>query len=41
MLAKSNPDEAHKLLQLAQKDVLDRWRIYENMASMQMKEAQL
>jgi pyruvate-ferredoxin/flavodoxin oxidoreductase len=34
MLAKSNPDEAHHLLQLAQKDVLDRWKIYEHMAHM-------
>ena len=41
MLAKSHPEEAHELLELAQQDVLDRWRIYENMASMQMKEAQL
>jgi pyruvate-ferredoxin/flavodoxin oxidoreductase len=34
MLAKSNPDEAHHLLELAQKDVLDRWKIYENMVNM-------
>jgi len=36
MLAKSNPDEARHLLELAQKDVLDRWRIYENMVHMPM-----
>src|ERR1022692_1891056 len=34
MLAKSNPDEAHRLLDLAQQDVLDRWKIYENMVHM-------
>jgi len=34
MLAKSNPDEASHLLELAQKDVQDRWRIYENMVNM-------
>jgi len=34
MLAKSNPDEAHRLLELAQKDVLDRWKLYEYMAHM-------
>jgi len=34
MLAKSHPDEAHHLLELAQKDVLDRWKIYENMVNM-------
>jgi len=36
MLVKSNPDEAHHLLEEAQKDVLDRWRIYENMVHMPM-----
>ena len=36
MLVKSNPDEASHLLELAQKDVLDRWRIYENMVHMPM-----
>ena len=41
MLVKSNPDEAHALLELAQKDVLDRWRIYENMTKMPMQEVQL
>jgi len=34
MLAKSHPDEAHHLLELAQQDVLDRWKIYENMVHM-------
>jgi len=34
MLAKSNPDEAHRLLELAQQDVLNRWKIYENMVNM-------
>jgi pyruvate-ferredoxin/flavodoxin oxidoreductase len=36
MLAKSNPDQASHLLELAQQDVLDRWRIYENMVHMPM-----
>ncbi len=34
MLAKSNPEEAHRLLDLAQHDVLSRWKIYEHMAAM-------
>ncbi|HVN04765.1 MAG TPA: pyruvate:ferredoxin (flavodoxin) oxidoreductase, partial [Bryobacteraceae bacterium] len=34
MLAKSNPEEAHHLLGLAQQDVLNRWKIYENMVNM-------
>ncbi len=34
MLAKSNPGEAQRLLELAQQDVLDRWKIYEHMAHM-------
>jgi pyruvate-ferredoxin/flavodoxin oxidoreductase len=33
MLVKSNPDQAHRLLELAQQDVIDRWKIYEHMAS--------
>ena len=41
MLAKSHPDEAHGLLELAQQDVVTRWKIYENMANMPTKEAQL
>ena len=39
MLAKSNPDEAHGLLELAQQDVVTRWKIYEHMANMPTKEA--
>jgi len=39
MLAKSNPDEAHRLLDLAQQDVLERWKIYENMVHMPMNGA--
>jgi pyruvate-ferredoxin/flavodoxin oxidoreductase len=34
MLAKSNPEEAHRLLKLAQQDVLGRWKLYEHMANM-------
>jgi pyruvate-ferredoxin/flavodoxin oxidoreductase len=34
MLAKSHPDEAAHLLELAQQDVLNRWKIYENMVNM-------
>jgi pyruvate-ferredoxin/flavodoxin oxidoreductase len=33
MLAKSNPEEARHLLDLAQEDVVSRWKIYEHMAS--------
>ncbi|HBR15841.1 MAG TPA: pyruvate:ferredoxin (flavodoxin) oxidoreductase [Candidatus Omnitrophica bacterium] len=32
MLAKTNPVEAKRLMDLAQQDIDDRWRIYENMA---------
>jgi pyruvate-ferredoxin/flavodoxin oxidoreductase len=39
MLAKSNPDEARRLLELAQQDVLDRWKIYENMVHMPIDSA--
>jgi pyruvate-ferredoxin/flavodoxin oxidoreductase len=39
MLAKSNPEQAHHLLDLAQKDVLDRWKIYENMVHMPVEGA--
>ncbi len=35
MLARSRPVEAERLLQLAQEDVLERWRRYEQMAAMQ------
>ena len=34
MLTKSKPEEAERLIQLAQKDVLSRWRMYENLAAM-------
>jgi pyruvate-ferredoxin/flavodoxin oxidoreductase len=30
MLAKSNPEQARKLLQLAEEDVGSRWKLYEN-----------
>jgi len=33
MLAKSNPEEAKRLLELAQQDASARWRLYEQMAS--------
>jgi pyruvate-ferredoxin/flavodoxin oxidoreductase len=33
MLARSNPDSARELLHLAEKDVLRRWRVYENRAA--------
>ncbi len=33
MLAKSHPDEARELLELAEEDVRKRWKIYEHMAS--------
>jgi pyruvate-ferredoxin/flavodoxin oxidoreductase len=32
MLAKSNPDEAQRLLHLAEEDVAHRWKLYEHMA---------
>jgi pyruvate-ferredoxin/flavodoxin oxidoreductase len=32
MLTKSNPEEARRLLDLAQQDVGMRWKIYEHMA---------
>jgi len=32
MLAKSNPDEAHRLLKLAEEDVASRWKLYEHMS---------
>ncbi len=34
MLVNSNPDEAKKLLQAAQENVNDRWKLYQHMASM-------
>ncbi|MDZ4241407.1 MAG: hypothetical protein U1D99_01125, partial [Candidatus Omnitrophota bacterium] len=33
MLSKSKPDEAKRLMELAQKDVHDRWKIYEAMSA--------
>ena len=32
MLAKSNPEEAARLLKLAQQDVAERWKLYDYMA---------
>ena len=34
MLAKSNPEEAKRLLDLAEEDVTARWKLYEHMAHM-------
>ena len=34
MLAKSNPEQAKKLLTLAQEDVAGRWKLYSDMAAM-------
>ena len=34
MLVKSNPEEAKRLLALAEEDVKSRWKIYEYMANM-------
>jgi hypothetical protein len=34
MLAKSNPDQAKKLLTLAQEDVASRWKLYDYWAHM-------
>jgi pyruvate-ferredoxin/flavodoxin oxidoreductase len=36
MLAKSNPDEAKRLLSLAEEDVKNRWKLYEYMSTMPM-----
>ena len=33
ILTKSQPKEARRLLEIAQQDVYDRWRLYQNMAS--------
>jgi len=40
MLTKSHPEEAAKLLELAQEDVNKRWRSYEHLASMKYGEAE-
>ncbi len=34
MLTKSNPEEAQRLLALAQTDVQQRWKLYEHWANM-------
>ncbi len=38
MLASSNPQEAKRLLELAQRDVNERWKLYNHWASMEMEE---
>ena len=35
MLARSNPDRAHRLFDLAQKDIDERWHLYEQMAGIE------
>jgi len=35
MLVKSNPEQAQKLLELAQQDVASRWKLYEHMSHQQ------
>jgi hypothetical protein len=37
MLAKSNPEEAARLLVLAQEDVAARWKLYEHMSHQEVK----
>jgi pyruvate-ferredoxin/flavodoxin oxidoreductase len=37
MLVRSNPEEAKRLLKLAQEDVMARWRLYEHWAAMEIK----
>jgi len=37
MLAKSNPEEAQRLLKLAQEDVASRWKLYEHMSHQEAK----
>jgi pyruvate-ferredoxin/flavodoxin oxidoreductase len=37
MLAKSNPDEAKRLLALAEEDVTARWKLYEHMSHQEVK----
>jgi pyruvate-ferredoxin/flavodoxin oxidoreductase len=37
MLAKSNPEEAQRLLKLAQEDVSSHWKLYEHMAHQEAK----
>ena len=38
MLAKSNPEEAKRLLELAQEDVASRWKLYEHMSHQEVKQ---
>jgi pyruvate-ferredoxin/flavodoxin oxidoreductase len=38
MLAKSNPEEAKRLLGLAQEDVASRWKLYEHMSHQEVKQ---
>jgi plasmid stabilization system protein ParE len=35
MLARSNPDQAERLLALAQKDIDDQWHYYEQMSGVE------
>jgi pyruvate-ferredoxin/flavodoxin oxidoreductase len=37
MLAKSNPEEAKRLLHLAEEDVASRWKLYEHMSHQEVK----
>ncbi|MBS1857247.1 MAG: pyruvate:ferredoxin (flavodoxin) oxidoreductase [Acidobacteria bacterium] len=37
MLAKSNPEEAQRLLKLAQEDVTTRWKLYEHLSHQEVK----
>ena len=38
MLAKSNPEEAKRLLHLAEDDVAARWKLYEHMSHQEVKQ---
>jgi pyruvate-ferredoxin/flavodoxin oxidoreductase len=38
MLAKSNPEEAKRLLELAEEDVASRWKLYEHMSHQEVKQ---
>jgi len=39
MLVNSDPDEAKKLLQQAQENVNERWKLYQHMAAMNFENA--
>jgi pyruvate-ferredoxin/flavodoxin oxidoreductase len=39
-LVRSQPEEAKRLMELAQKDAATRWRTYENLASLKQEEAE-